>query len=148
MGRDVEVEPRLLAILKGGAYFYKHDFGRVKRTRKWAILSSDGLALRWRSVGPTEVVMAGDGGSTARGNTTSRGLMRSSSFSRFTTSAHSHVEETAGAGCVQSRGVERLTRSASLSHTKTRFWHRRGTTRKHVGSVAVKGDVGQVQSEC
>mmetsp|Transcript_24836 Transcript_24836/g.51963 ORF Transcript_24836/g.51963 Transcript_24836/m.51963 type:complete len:509 (-) Transcript_24836:455-1981(-) len=91
MGRDVEVEPRLLAILKGGAYFYKHDFGRVKRTRKWAILSSDGLALRWRSVGPTEVVMAGDGGSTARGNTTSRGLMRSSSFSRFTTIALSDV---------------------------------------------------------
>jgi len=81
-----EVESSLMDLLKGGGYFYKHDYGRSKRSRKWLVLSTDGLSLRWRSVGAHEVVSSGDGSSTARGGSTSaRGLIRSSSFSRYTT---------------------------------------------------------------
>ena len=71
--------------MKSGAYFYKHDFGRSKRSRKWLVLSTDGLSLRWRGVGQQEVVAVGDGSGTSRGGSSARGLLRSSSFSRFTT---------------------------------------------------------------
>lgn len=84
MGQDVEVEPELLNVLKTGGYFYKHDFGRSKRGRKWLVLSSDGLSLRWRAVSITEMVPQGEGGSS-RGGTSSARLMRSTSFSRYTT---------------------------------------------------------------
>mmetsp|Transcript_35853 Transcript_35853/g.117981 ORF Transcript_35853/g.117981 Transcript_35853/m.117981 type:complete len:297 (-) Transcript_35853:58-948(-) len=79
-----------------GAYFYKHDYGRNKRGRKWLVLSNDGLQLKWRSVGPTEVVPPGDGGAqSSRGGQDSarrgsfggmgsaRGLVKSASFSRY-----------------------------------------------------------------
>ena len=82
-----------MEVLKAGAYFYKHDYGRNKRGRKWLVLSNDGLQLKWRSVGATEVVQPGDGGaqssrgdSSARrgsGGFSARGLVKSSSFSRF-----------------------------------------------------------------
>jgi len=84
------VEQSLLEIMKGGGYFYKHDYGRNRRSRKWLVLSTDGLSLRWRSVGAQEVVSAGDGSSTSRGSSTNR-LIRSSSFSRYTTIALSDV---------------------------------------------------------
>ena len=79
------VDPSLLELMKSGAYFYKHDFGRSKRSRKWLVLSTDGLSLRWRGVGQQEVVAVGDGSGTSRGGSSARGLLRSSSFSRFTT---------------------------------------------------------------
>jgi len=74
-----------------GNYFYKHDFGRNKRSRKWLVLSTDGLSLRWRSVGANDVVSAGDGSTSARGGGTGRGILRSASFSRYTTIALSDV---------------------------------------------------------
>ena len=55
-----------MEVLKQGAYFYKHDYGRNKRGRKWLVLSNDGLQLKWRSVGATEVVQPGDGGQSSR----------------------------------------------------------------------------------
>ena len=84
--------------MKAGAYFYKHDYGRAKRGRKWLVLSSDGLSLKWKAVGNTEVVQPGDGSSaSSRGGTSSRGsfgsgggargLMKSASFSRFSSGA-------------------------------------------------------------
>jgi len=82
-----EVHAHLQEMMKAGGYFWKHDYGRNKRGRKWLILSADGLSLRWRSVGATETVAAGDGGSTARKG----GVLRSSSFSRYTTIALSDV---------------------------------------------------------
>lgn len=77
-----EVDPAVLEMMKAGGYFYKHDFGRAKRSRKQLKLSSDGLKLTWKSVGANE----GDG--TDRGGSPSvRGVMRSASFSRTTSSA-------------------------------------------------------------
>jgi hypothetical protein len=84
--------------MKAGAYFYKHDYGRAKRGRKWVVLSNDGLSLKWRAVGNTEVVQSGDGSAaSSRGGTSSRGsfgggnsargLMKSASFSRFSSGA-------------------------------------------------------------
>ena len=67
-----EVESSLMELLKQGGYFFKHDYGRSKRGRKWLVLSTDGLSLRWRSVGAHEVVPAGDGSSTSRGGSSAR----------------------------------------------------------------------------
>ena len=62
-----------MEVLKSGAYFYKHDYGRNKRGRKWLVLSNDGLQLKWRSVGATEVVQAGDGSAqSSRGDSSAR----------------------------------------------------------------------------
>ena len=74
-------EVEVMEMMKAGAYFYKHDFGRQKRSRKQLKLSNDGLKLTWKSVGANE----GDG--TDRGGSPSvRGVMRSASFSRSTSS--------------------------------------------------------------
>ena len=92
------VDVNLIEVMKAGAYFYKHDYGRAKRGRKWLVLSNDGLSLKWRSVGATEVVQPGDGSAaSSRGGTSSRGscgggssargLMKSASFSRFSSGA-------------------------------------------------------------
>ena len=71
--------------MKAGSYFYKHDFGRSKRSRKHLKLSQDGLKLTWKSVGANEVV---EGAVSERGGSpSSRGIMRSASFSRTTSSA-------------------------------------------------------------
>mmetsp|Transcript_68630 Transcript_68630/g.153140 ORF Transcript_68630/g.153140 Transcript_68630/m.153140 type:complete len:507 (-) Transcript_68630:883-2403(-) len=86
-----DVDATLQEMMNQGDYFYKHDFGRNKRSRKWLILSTDGLSLRWRSVGATEVVGAGDGSNSSRGGSSGRGLLRSASFSRYTTIALSDV---------------------------------------------------------
>lgn len=76
----------LLSMMKEGAYFYKHDYGRNKRGRKWVCVSQDGLSLKWRSVGVNEVVEPGGGGGTARsGSGTGRSLSRSLSFGRSST---------------------------------------------------------------
>ena len=83
---QADVDATLQEMMNQGDYFYKHDFGRNKRSRKWLILSTDGLSLRWRSVGATEVVGAGDGSNSSRGGSSGRGLLRSASFSRYTTS--------------------------------------------------------------
>ena len=79
-----EVDTTLLDMMKSGSYFWKHDFGRNKRSRKHMKLSPDGLTLKWKAVGANEVVAGTDspGGSSARG-----GVFRSSSFSRTTSSA-------------------------------------------------------------
>ena len=63
---DLKPDAGIVEQLKKGAYFYKHDFGRAKRGRRWVVLSNDGMLLRWRSVGTHEVVAPGDGNSTAR----------------------------------------------------------------------------------
>jgi len=74
------VDTMLLEMMKDGAYFYKHDFGRNKRSRKHMKLSPDGVCLKWKAVGATEVVPTeAPGASSARG-----GVFRSSSFSRTT----------------------------------------------------------------
>ena len=92
--RMQQVDVGLIDVMKSGAYFFKHDFGRTKRGRKWLVLSNDGLSLKWRSVGATEVVQPGDGGavssrgsSSSRGSGSARGLMKSASFSRFSSGA-------------------------------------------------------------
>ena len=82
---DGGVAPELLEMMKGGGYFYKHDFGRQKRGRKLLKLSTDGLKITWKSVGQNEVVP--DGGSTDRSSPSARGILRSASFSRTTSSA-------------------------------------------------------------
>ncbi|KAL1514997.1 hypothetical protein AB1Y20_004068 [Prymnesium parvum] len=79
-----DVDAHLQEMMNQGNYFFKHDFGRNKRSRKWLILSLDGLSLRWKSVGATEVVNPGDARSS-RGSTSARGLLRSASFSKYTT---------------------------------------------------------------
>ena len=71
-------------MMKSGGYFHKHDFGRQKRGRKHLKLSLDGLKITWKSVGANEVIP--DGGSTDR-SSPSRGILRSASFSRTTSSA-------------------------------------------------------------
>ena len=93
-----EVAPQLMEVLKAGGYFYKHDFGRAKRGRRWVVLSNDGMLLRWRSVGTHEVVAPGDGNSTARSSSPARSsggvsarLKKSASFSRYTNCALSDV---------------------------------------------------------
>uniref|UniRef100_A0A7S0Q263 PH domain-containing protein n=1 Tax=Coccolithus braarudii TaxID=221442 RepID=A0A7S0Q263_9EUKA len=52
---DVRTSPALgkslLGVLKQGGAFYKHDFGRSHRSRKWMALSTDSQSLRWRSSG-------------------------------------------------------------------------------------------------
>lgn len=68
--------------MKSGSYFFKHDFGRNKRSRKHMKLSGDGLSLKWKAVGATETVAADTPGAS------SGGIFRSSSFSRTTSSAH------------------------------------------------------------
>ena len=73
------VEESLLEMMKGGAYFYKHDFGRSKRGRKHVKISADGTKISWKGVGERENV--GGGGS----------ILRSASFSRVTTTALSDV---------------------------------------------------------
>ena len=42
--------------MKAGAYFYKHDYGRAKRGRKWLVLSSDGLSLKWKADGNLSLI--------------------------------------------------------------------------------------------
>ena len=111
--------------MKAGAYFYKHDYGRAKRGRKWLGLSNDGLSLKWRAVGNTEVVQPGDGSSaSSRGGTSSRGsfgsgggargLMKSASFSRFSSGARQAPpppDQTArGRACAAARPVLHLAR--------------------------------------
>ena len=71
-----EVDPLLMDLMKTGAYFNKHDFGRSKRGRKHLKLSSDGTKLSWRNATATETVSAD--GSPAKG------ILRSASFSRTT----------------------------------------------------------------
>jgi hypothetical protein len=71
-------------MMRQGSYFYKHDFGRAKRSRKFLKLSQDGLKLTWKSVGANEVV---DGQASERGSPSARGVLRSASFSRTTSSA-------------------------------------------------------------
>ena len=61
------MDSALSEMMTQGNYFYKHDFGRNKRSRKWLVLSTDNLSLRWRSVGANEVVGQGDGSTSARG---------------------------------------------------------------------------------
>lgn len=72
-------------MMKNGAFFYKHDFGRNKRSRKWVKINQDGLTLKWTSVGANQTAPSG-GGDTDRGSP-SKGVFRSSSFSRTTSSA-------------------------------------------------------------
>jgi hypothetical protein len=86
-----EVDSALSEMMTQGNYFYKHDFGRNKRSRKWLVLSTDNLSLRWRSVGANEVVGQGDGSTSARGGSSARGILRSASFSRYTTISLSDV---------------------------------------------------------
>ena len=76
------VNPDVLEMMKSGSYFFKHDFGRNKRSRKHMKLSGDGLSLKWKAVGATETVAADTPGAS------SGGIFRSSSFSRTTSSAH------------------------------------------------------------
>ena len=75
-----------MELMRGGAFFWKHDFGRSKRTRKWMWLTKDGLTLKWKAVGKDDPPPpAGDG--TDRGSPSSRGVFgRSTSFSRVTSS--------------------------------------------------------------
>lgn len=78
-----KVDAGLLEMMKSGSYFYKHDFGRNKRGRKFLKLSNDGLSLKWKSVGQNEVVA---GSESERGSPSARGILRSASFSRSTSS--------------------------------------------------------------
>jgi len=73
---DTAVDTMLMDLMKQGGYFYKHDYGRNKRSRKELKLSSDGLKLTWKSVG------ANEGAGTDRGSPSARGILRSASFSR------------------------------------------------------------------
>ena len=52
--RAQDMDDHLYEMMKGGGYFYKHDFGRAKRGRKHLKLSTDGLKLSWKSVGANE----------------------------------------------------------------------------------------------
>ena len=101
-------------MMKEGSYFHKHDFGRNKRSRKHMKLSPDGLTLKWRAVGKDEVVVADSPG----GGSSARGVFRSASFSRTTSSAcpavhnacyccHAGVVAAQGraAACLQMLGV-------------------------------------------
>jgi len=72
------VNPDVLEMMKSGSYFFKHDFGRNKRSRKHMKLSGDGLSLKWKAVGANETVAADTPGAS------SGGIFRSSSFSRTT----------------------------------------------------------------
>ena len=72
----------LLDVMKQGGYFFKHDFGRNKRSRKELKLSNDGLKLSWKSVGANE----NKGGSPSGG-----AFIRSSSFSRSSSISLSDV---------------------------------------------------------
>lgn len=69
-----------LPVLMNGAFFFKHDFHRNRRTRKWVALSPDGQMLRWKTAGASFVPPAfeGVGGNelTPRGETP-RGTPRS-----------------------------------------------------------------------
>ena len=62
-----------------GSIFYKHDFGRNKRSRKEVSLSKDGLKLSWKG-------KSSGGGGTDRGSP-GGGLLRSASFGSKTTGA-------------------------------------------------------------
>jgi len=86
-----EVNADLMDLMRGGAFFWKHDFGRSKRTRKWMWLTKDGLTLKWKAVGKDDPPPpAGDG--TDRGSPSSRGVFgRSTSFSRVTSITLSDV---------------------------------------------------------
>ena len=121
--RTQHVDVNLIEVMKAGAYFYKHDYGRAKRGRKWLVLSNDGLSLKWRSVGNTEVVQPGDGSAaSSRGGTSSRGsfgggssargLMKSASFSRFSSGARqtppSPDQTTRSRACAAARPLLRL----------------------------------------
>ena len=77
---DTAVDTMLMDLMKQGGYFYKHDYGRNKRSRKELKLSSDGLKLTWKSVG------ANEGAGTDRGSPSARGILRSASFSRGSSS--------------------------------------------------------------
>jgi hypothetical protein len=79
---DNNVDPNLQELMKKGGYFYKHDYGRAKRSRKHLKLSTDGLKITWKAVGQNEVVP--DGSGTDRGASPSRSILRSASFSRST----------------------------------------------------------------
>jgi len=85
---DEKVDANLLEMMKAGSYFYKHDFGRNKRGRKFLKLSNDGLSLKWKSVGQNEVVA---GSESERGSPSARGILRSASFSRSTSITLSDV---------------------------------------------------------
>ena len=94
------VDTMLLEMMKDGAYFYKHDFGRNKRSRKHMKLSPDGVCLKWKAVGATEVVPTeAPGASSARG-----GVFRSSSFSRTTSSECRAKEHTCRVQSQRPRG--------------------------------------------
>jgi len=72
-----EISEDIKEMMCAGAYFYKHDFGRSKRSRKHVILSQDGKKISWKAVGATEGVGASPGGGSS-----ARGMLRSASFSR------------------------------------------------------------------
>ena len=80
------MQKKVLDMMKAGGYFFKHDFGRQKRGRKHLKLSTDGLKIMWKSVGSSEVVP--DGGGTDRNSPSARGILRSASFSRTTSSVN------------------------------------------------------------
>ena len=50
------VDESLLEMMKRGTYAYKHDFNRSKRVRKYLTLSGDGLSLRWKTIGMSEII--------------------------------------------------------------------------------------------
>ena len=75
---QIGVNDLILDMMKAGGYFYKHDFGRNKRSRKQLKLSSDHLKLTWKAVGATEGT---DSPGASKG-----GILRSASFSRTTSS--------------------------------------------------------------
>lgn len=76
---------KLLEQMKAGGYFFKHDFGRNKRERKFLKLSNDGLKLSWKSVEEGEST----GGSSA--HTSMSSMLRSASFARITSLTVSDV---------------------------------------------------------
>jgi hypothetical protein len=73
------VDEMLMKMMQAGAFFWKHDFGRNKRSRKAVTLSKDGLSLKWQAVGANQQAIAGVGpdGSPKK---------RSNSFQRSTSS--------------------------------------------------------------
>ena len=86
---DNNVDPNLQELMKKGGYFYKHDYGRAKRSRKHLKLSTDGLKITWKAVGANEVVP--DGSGTDRGSSPAKSILRSASFSRTTSSAQQQL---------------------------------------------------------
>jgi flagellar P-ring protein precursor FlgI len=64
------VNPDVLEMMKSGSYFFKHDFGRNKRSRKHMKLSGDGLSLKWKAVGANETVAADTPGASSGGTST------------------------------------------------------------------------------